>query len=296
MTDSDEIIVLSPDEPEEDAYDVEDIEAEDEPPRPKRPLWPFLLLGGFLSGIALTLAAQWMMRPDVPEPFDPTPLEARIDALQSELASVRNRPAPRIPRVDLSPLERRLDALEARPQVEDVIGGDVVDRLEALQREGFVIPDLTEFPDTDAMEARLSALEGRVEEVGAVAESASLAALDRPAPVIVAPDAAVPEPDIDMSRLPRFPAQALRNGAAELAGSGLLRRTLSRHVRVRGEDSPDRLIDAIEADLSEGRPRAALTKFDRLPDRLKTLARGWRADMDSALAQAGAPAEPQPED
>ena len=85
--------------------------------------------------------------------------------------------------------------------------------------------------------------------------------------------------------LNRFITYALNRYALGelLQGSGFLRRTMTRHIRLKGENNPHILIDRIEADLAAGRANAALSKFDQLPDSLQSLARGWRADMESAL-------------
>ncbi|MEM7729799.1 MAG: hypothetical protein AAF311_11060 [Pseudomonadota bacterium] len=271
MTDPDEIIVLSPDDPDADYEDYAEI---DEPVRPKRLVWPWALLGGLVAGGLAATAAIWMLWPDS---YDASALEARIDTLESEVQALRRRPAPVAPQVDLSPLERRIAALEDRPTV-DPLSEEIVARMEALQAEGFTVPEMPEPVDLAPLEARLSAMEERVEALTLAASSSVRTVEDGPA-----------GPVVDPSTLPRFPAQTLREGASEMSGSGLIRRTLSRHVRVRGEDTPDALIDTVEAELAAGRPAAALATFDRLPPRLQSLARGWRADMQDVLTEGSAP-------
>ncbi|WP_298917720.1 hypothetical protein [uncultured Algimonas sp.] len=263
MTDPDEIVIL-PHPDDDEPYYADDIAVE------RRPRWPLILGAGLVVALSLGAVAAWMMRP---LPYDPGPLEARIEALQQEVATLRERPEPVIPTVDLAPLERRIAALEARPTV-DPLSEEIVTRLETLQADGFEIPEMPDIPDVEALEARIADLEAGMQR----------RAVDAPSPSGLADTPPVRrETAVDPKSLPRFPAQTLRDGAAELSGSGLIRRTFARHVRVRGADNPDRLIDLIEQDMMAGRPRAAIDKFDRLPAQLQTLARAWRADMEDAL-------------
>ncbi|GHA82235.1 hypothetical protein GCM10009069_01700 [Algimonas arctica] len=277
MTDSDEILVLPSDETEGDddyvdvAYeDVGDDGAGEDAPK-RRLLWPLLIGVGVLIGFAIAFAASWYTRP---APFDASALEARIADLQTEVTALQNRPEPVMPKVNLAPLTQRIVALEARPRV-DPLSEEIVARMEALQADGFQVPVMPDLPDFDAVEARLNGLEDQVQ-----AQALTIAALPVGGTVVVAPET---EPFIDADTLPRFPAQILREGASELVGSGFIRRTFSRHVRVRGSNAPDVLISGIEDDLANGKPRAALAKFDRLPPQIRSLARAWRANMEDAL-------------
>lgn len=280
MTDSDEIVVLPSDETESDGdyvdvpyEDVGDDVTEQEPPK-RRVLWPLLIGAGVLIGFAIAFATSWFLRP---APYDASALNAQVADLQAELVALKNRPEPMIPTVNLAPLTQRIAALEARPTV-DPLNEEIVARMEALQADGFqvpVIPELPELPDFDALETRLSALEDQGQaHASAIADLAVGAA-------VAAPLAS--EPFVDPETLPRFPAQTLRDGTAELGGSGFVRRTFSRHVRVRGSNAPDVIISGIESDLANGKPRAALAKFDRLPPQIRSLARAWRANMEDAL-------------
>jgi hypothetical protein len=272
MMDSDEIIVLSPDETDEDIYSDEEV-SETKASSSGRFQSVLLALGGGILGAALTMGAVWYLQPD---PFDPSAMEARLAELQADLERLENRPAPERETVDLTPLLDRLDALEARPEPAP-IDEALIARMEALQAEGFEIPEIPEIPDITALEARIAALEAELEAALVKAQAQEQAAAEA-----AALQARLNE-TVDPKRLPSFPAQTLRDGAVELSGSGLLRRTLSRHVRVGGEDSPEWLIEAISVDMRQGKARAALEKFDRLPPRLQSLARGWRADMEDAL-------------
>ncbi|MGJ8559874.1 MAG: hypothetical protein ACSHX3_06525 [Litorimonas sp.] len=277
MTDSDEILVLPSDATEGDDEYV-DVAYEDvgedlmEEVAPKwRLLWPLLVGAGVLIGFAIAFAASWFLRP---APYDASALEAKIADLQTEVVALKNRPEAVIPTVNLAPLTRRLVALEARPTV-DPLSEEIVARMEALQAEGFEVPAMPDLPDFEATEARLNTLEEKLQ-----AQASTIANLPVGGSLAIAAET---EPFVDPSTLPRFPAQTLRNGAAELGGTGFVRRTFSRHVRVRGSNAPDVLISGIEADLADGKPRAALAKFDRLPQQIRSLARAWRANMEEAL-------------
>lgn len=272
MNDPDEIIILSPDEEDEAEHRAQP-SAEETSTSTRR--WPLWLGAGFALGMVAASVGSWFLRPET-EIFDPQPFEARLAAMETELQDLRsdvvalqNAPDPIIPEVNLSPLERRITELEARPTV-DPLNEEIVARMEALQAEGFEIPEIPEFPDMDTLNTRIAELEAGVQALEA--RPVTLEAPPTPEPVIVDPDT-----------LPRFPANALRQGADELSGSGFLRRTMSRHIRLKGDNNPHILIDRIEADLAAGRANAALSKFDQLPDSLQSLARGWRADMESAL-------------
>lgn len=257
MTDEDDIIILTPDE-----EGIEEMETEAKSSLPK---WPIFLglgvvLGGFIVG-----AAAWHFQP---EPFNAAPLQNEIQELRAEVETLKSKPAPIIPEIDLGPLNRRVSALENLPDPTP-IDETLVARLEALQAEGFEVP---EFPDVTVVQNEIADLSTRV------------TALESAPPVIVAaPPGEGVEPFIDPATLPSFPEKTLREGAAELAGSGFARRLISRHVRVRGAEAPDRVIDAVMTELEAGRPRAALAKFDTLPPELAALAPAWRANMEDAL-------------
>lgn len=280
MTDSDEIVVLPSDEtdPEGEYVDVafeevDDEMTEEDAPKRRR-LWPLLMGAGVLIGFAIAFGASWVLRP---APYDASMLEAQISDLRTELVALKNRPEPVIPTVNLAPLTQRITALEARPTV-DPLSEEIVARMEALQAEGFqvpVMPEIADLPDFDSLETRLSALEDKTKmQTSLIADLAANGAVAVPL---------ASEPFVDPDTLPRFPAQTLRDGAAELGGSGFVRRTFSRHIRVQGSNSPDVLIRGIENDLANGKPQAALAKFDRLPPQIRSLARAWRANMEDAL-------------
>ena len=245
----------------------------------RMPLWPFLILLGALLGFAASFAATYFTRP---ASYDPEPLraeleqqEAQIASLQKEIETQRDRPAPRPRAVDLSPLEDRLTALENTPLPEwpepvPPIDEALVTRLEALKEDGF---EVSPPPDLAPLLTEIEALSLRVEALEA-----------RPTVQSVSRETLQKQPDpISIESLPTFPADILREGAEARRG-GLF----SKHFRVRTEDDPLTLIEGVEADLSAGNAAAAVEKFDRLPQELQNLARGWRADMALALSEGTA--------
>ncbi|MEM9600412.1 MAG: hypothetical protein AAF926_05280 [Pseudomonadota bacterium] len=260
MTDSDDIIVLTPD-------DVDDVLEDEHEAAQKRPLWAFVLAGGVVAGFILAFAANWYMRPPT---TDLMPLTSQIDSLRADMADLQAQEGPIVPTVNLDPLIQRIDALEARPTV-DPLNEEIVTRLEALQADGFEIPEIPDFPDVEALTARIAALESRLDALDSAMQSQAQSLTFNESVIV------------DPSTLPRFPVDVMRNGAQQLSGSGFFRRTFARHVRMKGSDDPETLIAGIETDLANGRARDALNKFDRLPAQLQSLARGWRADMEDAL-------------
>jgi hypothetical protein len=204
-------------------------------------------------------------------------METELELVRVDVQTLENTPEPIIPVVDFSPLEQRIIALEARPTV-DPLNEEIVSRMEALQAEGFELPEIPVFPDMDTVEAQIAEFDARIQILEARIETVE----DRPLPVLIDPIPVV-EVTMDPDTLPEFPATALRQGADELSGSGFLRRTLSRHIRLKGDSSPHVLIDGIEQDMVAGRAEAAVRKFDQLPENLQSLARGWRADMEGIL-------------
>ena len=276
-----------PEAPEPDAVVV------GEPSRP-RPKWPFILLLGALLGFGASFAASYLTRP---EPFDASALQREVAALKTQVGELRSRSAPA---ANLGPLERRVAALEARetgavPDTEPlqrrlaslservgaleeadppVIDEALVARLEKLRADGLTSAPP---PDLSKLTRRVDALEARPQRP-VKAPTVDLAPLETR---IAALEARAETPAAAKRvavRYPPFPSDTLRD-AAEARRGGLL----SKHIRVRSDDDPLSLIDGIEADLKAGRGRAALAKFDRLPEPMRNLARGWRADMQTAL-------------
>ncbi len=298
----DDIVVVETDE------DAEIDPVVDGTPARRRPVWPFLMLGGALLGFGASFAASYYTRPAGP---DLAPLRAEIASLGQEVEALKALSAQQAaaPAPDLSAVERRIAALESAPEpdmpnmtlvydrltaLEEAeppeINEDYVARLEALKADGF---DATPPPDLAELEARLRSLESEAiaradidpaedmsREIAAL--SARLDALEARPVAAAAPVAAAPI-TLDPATLPRFPADRLRAGAAEAAGEGFLRRSLSRHVRVKDEGSAEVLIGQVEDAMEAGDVRAAVVAFDRLPGGLRDLARGWRAEMEDLV-------------
>lgn len=259
------------DDPETELIVYEDNLLHGEEPRRDNKLWLGVLLGSIV-GFSVSFGASWYLLK--PTPIDLSEIQSRLTDVETRITTIAAQPAPSVPDIDLSPLQSRIAALEARPTV-DPLNAEIVDRLEALQADGFELPEMPEIPDVSLIEDRLQALEARTDEV-----ATSLKTL-REAPTLVEP--VETETAVDPETLPSFPETIIRDGAAERVGGGFVRRTFSRHVRIQGDDNPQILVDGIVADMKAGKPRAALAKFDRLPPELQSLARAWRANMEDIL-------------
>jgi hypothetical protein len=64
---------------------------------------------------------------------------------------------------------------------------------------------------------------------------------------------------------------------------GMIKKTLSRHIRVKDDNDPLTLIDGIEADLSGGRLGAAAEKFERLPAPVRAKGQAWYESVKASL-------------
>ena len=180
----------------------------------------------------------------------------------------------------MSALEARLAELETRET--SVPDEALVARMEALQADGVDVAGQAALSD---MEARLDDLAARIAslETAPASDESFRAELDtlrdRVGQMSAVPVAAAAPARASGAIAPTFPAETLRDGARARAGGGLL----AKHFRVRSDDDPLTLIDAVETAMDERRYADAVAAFDRLPDELKSLARGWRADMQSFL-------------
>lgn len=267
------------------------------------PRLPLIFGAGILTGLALAAVIVWQLRP---APFDDSQLRGQIAMLDEQIAAVASRPqaAP----LDTRPLTRRLEAQAQRLESNEArlseidkaltelaadmdvdmapIYSELVTRLETLQENGFEIPEDFAFQgaaepvDLSGIETRLNRLEAGLSAAQSNLEErqASTAALSN--------DLTLPEPNIDLSRLSRFPADRLRQAADELSGEGLVKRFFSQHVRIRGEANPRILIGRVESHLENDRPRAALSNFEQLPEAMQSLARAWEAELRQAIDQA----------
>jgi hypothetical protein len=151
----------------------EDLEAATETPEKKSP-WKAFILTGFIASLigaagggygvyqgVKTFSPVADAQPDV----DISPLETKLKVLsermskaEADVKTAANRPAPEIDLpepVDLSGLESRLEALESAPTPD--IDPAALTALKSAQADGF------EWPDTSALEDRLSVLETQLE-------------------------------------------------------------------------------------------------------------------------------------
>lgn len=298
-------------------------EMEDEPvePRAKSPWKAFILTGviaslfgaagggyGVYEGVK-RLGPKTAEQPSV----DMTPLESKIGALTRRMSAAEaaakktaNRPAPDMKPVDLSPLETRLKKLEGAPVPE--IDPEALSALQSAQADGF------EWPNTSALEERLAALETTVETVSEPAEIPAdllerLDALESNAGSASDGDGVSAEelsllsarfdliesrldmletqpiaaPRIERVALLAFPKSAMVGAAEDAVEGGLMKRALSKHIRVKDEDDPLTLIDGIETDIAQGRLEDAVKKFDRLPEPVRAAGQAWYNSVKASL-------------
>ncbi len=236
-------------------------------------------------------------------------LETRLSAAEALTQTVSDRPVPVVEPVDLSSVETRIEALEAAP-VPD-IDPVALTALQSAQADGF------EWPDTSGLETRLTGLETQVNELPeAIAPDAMLEILDRlevletDLATAVPPSAAmttpISGPDADAfdsliarvsaleNRAPlaakvqhvavlAFPKAAMLSAIEDNAEGGFMKKTLSKHIRVKDENGPLTLIEGIEADIAKGRLKAAVEKFERLPVPVKAAGQAWYESVRASL-------------
>ena len=106
-----------------------------------------------------------------------------------------------------------------------------------------------------ALESRLSALE------------------NRPAP----------SPVVKRVSILAFPKAQMVSAVEANMDGGLIKKTLSRHIRVKDDNDPLTLIEGIETDLSEGRLVAAAEKFERLPSPVRSAGQAWYESVKASL-------------
>ena len=63
----------------------------------------------------------------------------------------------------------------------------------------------------------------------------------------------------------------------------MMKKLLSKHVRVKDDDDPATLIAAMEADMEQGRLREALQKYDRLPEPVRAAGQVWSNSVKASL-------------
>lgn len=249
--------------------------------------------------------------------FDLSPLESQIQDLKTRVAKAEaaaktaaNQPAPEVKPVDLSPLETRLKALEAAPAPE--IDPEALTALQSAQADGF------EWPNTSALEERLAALETtldaapdpaeipadlleRLDALEAVAQSSGagemsangiseeeLSILSERFDLIESRLAGLENQPIAAPRIERvtllpFPKAAMIDAVEDSVEGGLMKRALSKHIRVKDEGDPLTLIDGIEADIAGDRLEDAVKKYDRLPEPVRAVGQAWYNSVKASL-------------
>jgi hypothetical protein len=239
-------------------------------------------------------------------------LERRLAGLESDIDDMDAASLALAEPVDLSTIENRLTTLETTAPSE--IDPATVAALNAAQADGF------EWPDTSALQARIVALETELQKLSEVpaaempfdfpsgfsedlterldtletqiAQSSStedlslmmsnvletiearVSALENVEPIA---------PRVERIAVLAFPKEALLKAVEANAEGGFVKKTLSRHVRVKDDDNPRTLIDQIEVDISEGRLDAAANKFERLPAPVKTAGQAWYESVKASL-------------
>ena len=312
--DSEEISVGETDPIDETSEMDEALEAVE--PREKPPWKAFVLTGllaslfGAAGGGAGVYAG---LKARAPAPVnqaavDLTPLEAKITQLSNRLKTAETRlqkaadqPAPETETVDLSAIEARLDALEDAPRPE--IDPGALSALQAAQEDGFEWPDVSKLErQIAAIETSVSAAsdnelpEGFLDRLSALEKTAAatkelsgstnqsrnlitklearLSALEkRPAPA----------PVVEHVSLLPFPKALLMEAVEDNREGSLIKKTLSRHIRVKDANDPLTLIEGIETDLSKGQLAPAIEKFERLPAPVQAAGQAWYDNVKASL-------------
>lgn len=268
------------------------------------------VLAGLIGALVGGYGAYEGLKRFTPEPtpqaeIDFSPIESRLDNLADRLEAVETAIGEvdtlEIEPFDLSPLEARLEALETAPRPE--IDPDALTALQAAQADGFDWPDISEF------EARITALEQNYETPSDVALRTDL--LDRitaleaetenirnTEPVAVMDESVLsalgtritalesrpePKPVVERVSILAFPKAQLIEAVENNQKGGLIEKTLSRHIRVKDANDPLTLIDGIESDLLDGRLAAAAEKFERLPAPIRASGQAWYDSVKAAL-------------
>jgi len=223
-------------------------------------------------------------------------LKTRLSKLAQDLESVKKtaNSTKKISSkpVDLSDIEGRLLKLETapKPAVSKALPIDpkLVKRLEALQKQGSPALDLSSFETriTQLEEAQPLILDleefvaqqkQRQRDVEQKYEglSGNLKALhERLDKTIIQTDAAQSPA---MSLAQPFPKQALLDALETQAqDKPLLKRALGKHIKVKNPSDPATIIDAIEADISQGNMTSAAARYDQLPPKLRVIGSKWR--------------------
>ena len=308
---------------EEPKPEAELLEPEVEPdpvePRAKSP-WKAFILTGLLAGLigaggggygAYAALKKFSPAPAAQAAVDLSPIETRLKRLTDRVTAAEatakdtaNRPSVESEPVDLSGIEDRLKALETAPSPE--IDPVALTALQTAQKDGF------EWPDTSALEDRIAALETDVETVRDAGSASGLddetlteletrvmALEDRPISATSAVDAkkltaltarlkalesrSAPTSKVERVSILAFPKARMIAAAENNVEGGLLKKTLSQHIRVKSANDPFTLITGIETDISEGRLAAAVKKFERLPPPIREVGQAWYESVKASL-------------
>ncbi len=294
----------------------EDVPAE---PRAKSPWKAFILTGVIASlfgaaggGYGVYEGVKRLGPKTAEQPVvDTSSLESQIDDLTTRVAGAEmaakkaaNQPAADMKPVDLSPLESRLKALESAPVPE--IDPEALTALQSAQADGF------EWPDTSGLEERLAALEtmsetalepaeipadllGRIEALESGVQSNTDSLTEEEVSILSErfdliesrlaglENQPVAAPRIERVSILAFPKAAMIGAVEESVEGGIMKRALSKHIRVKDDDDPVTLIDAIQVDISEGRLEDAVEKYDRLPEPVRAAGRAWYDSVKASL-------------
>ena len=298
-------------EPTEPEAELETVE-----PRAKSP-WKAFILTGVLAGLigaagggygAYAGLKKFAPAPVAQVDVDLSPLELklknlteRVSAAESDIKDAANRAAPEAETVDLSEIETRVGALESAPKPD--IDPDALSSLQAAKKDGF------EWPDVSALEARIAELEAKAESPAETAApedvmnrltalETQLETLQSLEPTSSANDEIMsdlnarltalenrpaPSPRVETVSILAFPkAQMVAAVDANMEG-GMIKKTLSRHIRIKEANDPLTLIEGIELDIREGRLAAAAEKFERLPSPVRTAGQAWYESVKASL-------------
>jgi len=243
-------------------------------------------------------------------PVDLSAIEARLTSLEDRAKEDKAESAV----VDLTDIESRLTSLEDAPSPE--IDPQALTDLKSAQEDGF------EWPDTTKLEARLDALETKTEEQADAAQltpaldipsdlenrlaeleaQALVAASANPddtavedsalmaevietleSRVTILENAAATRPEVERIAVLAFPKAAMLKAIEGDTEGGFMKKTLSRHVRVKGDNDPQTLIEEIEADIAKGDLDTAAKKYERLPDPVRAAGRAWYESVKASL-------------
>lgn len=230
------------------------------------------------------------------------PLKAQIETVMAENKSLKaqllrleretkkKRPETK---TDLSEFDLRLKALEeTERQAEETpvpsIDPDLLARLEALQKEGSPVIDLSEINQRlDKAETQISTLPKYDEEALIAKVKSNLLADEtfgenKMRDVKAEAGDNLEADETITSALPEFPAQAILSALDEMQTSGnWLKKTINKRITVQSDDNPRYLVELIQLDLNEKNYSGAVVKFDKLPEEAKIAAQDWRQSIEN---------------